>query len=400
MPASGRATRKTREATAWAARRAARGGHRAHDVAPENQAQRDAHEERHEQLERTPGRLVGEDRIECEQQGRVEGGAEERPEKRTVEAFAQVLPAGGEHRERQEHEDELREGEEVREGEVGREAAAGAGRGGVSAEEPLEVLPPRVDVPVGALRGGGVADGASEVVDGRGDKGVVDARPVLAERREEEDGGEEEAERGEDDVLDVGARDVRRVVPEAEDAERPQSAEREPGGGEGEEAGCLGREGEPGADAEEKRPGARLEAARRRNVRTEGPPVADAGPEHHQGKTGQQHLLDEVRREEREERRGADEEDGHERAQPGTGEPEDGVGEEDEAEDGEEEGRAAEERAVEVGGRRMAERALERGGGVVERGTVVVRGPVRVVPRLQEPSDGERLVRLVGMERA
>ena len=128
--------------------------------------------------------------------------------------------------------------------------------------------------------------------------------------------------------------------------------------------------------------------------------VADAGPEHRQGEADEQHLLDEVRREEREERRGADEEDGHERAQPGAGEPEDGMGEKEEAEDGKEERCAAEERAVEVGGRRVAERALERGGGVVERGTVVVRGPVRVVPRLQKPSDGERLVRLVGMESA
>ena len=134
--------------------------------------------------------------------------------------------------------------------------------------------------------------------------------------------------------------------------------------------------------------------------------VADAGPEHHQGEAGEEHLLDEVRGEEGEDGRGAQQEREKAWSKPADESADglchlaDGKESEREREDCEEKGRAAEERAVKRGEGVVAGGLLDCGGGVVQRGAMMVVGPVFVAARLQQASRGEGLVCLVRMERA
>ena len=319
---------------------------------------------------------------------------------------AQVSDRAG--TEREQHRDPVEERVEVGEG-ASHDRVRGV-RGRLAEEEPANILRPGVDMPVGAARRR-LAGRAMEVREGGRDEGVVDACPVLAEGREEDDGREAESEEREDEVVGADDLDERAdAVPSGMDDEEGDA--REQGRGEGQRAGFLCREAEAGPDAEEERPGARLETwgpcGIFRVLRTD---VADRGPEHQRGEGGEQRLLDEVRGVEDEEGGCAEQEDGRAggesresaagsllRASETADEPVDGGTEEDERQHAEEQGRAPQERRVEGLRVRVAKGLLEGDRRVVERGAMVVRRPVGVVSRLQEASGREGLVCLVGME--
>ena len=226
----------------------------------------------------------------------------------------------------------------------------------------------------------------SEMVTKRSrDEGVVHAVEVASEIGIENACDDEEAEDGQNAVARVRADLLQRHPP---DEERRGG---ECGGGEGDQAGLLRGEGESGGRSEEERPRARLPLRA-------GVEVPRAGPEHHCQETGEERLLDEVRREEGEEG-GRAEQQGEDDTRDEAFREALQCGEaEDEREGGEHERRAAQERAVKRGRVGVSGRPLECGGGVVERGAVMVLRLVRVLARLEETSRGEGLVGLVGVE--
>ena len=144
-----------------------------------------------------------------------------------------------------------------------------------------------------------------------------------------DEGGDQEAEAGEDDVARTGADLLQRQALH----EEGRGGQR--GGGEGDQTGLLRGEGEPCRRSEEERPCAGFPFRA-------GIQVANACLEHHEEETGEEHFLDEVRREEGEEGRRAEQDGKQEAGDETLRETLQGRDSEDESKDGEHEGRAAE----------------------------------------------------------